>query len=51
MFDSGVTVLFVSHSINTVKAVCNKAMILEKGRMKAFGDINEVCETYSKMIG
>lgn len=51
MFDTGVTVLFVSHSINTVKSICNKAMILEKGTMKSFGDINEVCEIYSKMIG
>ena len=30
MFDSGVTVLFVSHSLDQVKRLCNKAMFLEK---------------------
>lgn len=30
MFDSGVTVLFVSHSLAQVQRICNKAMILEK---------------------
>ena len=29
MFDSGVTVLFVSHSLAQVQRICNKAMILE----------------------
>ena len=31
MFDKGVTVLFVSHSIEQVKRLCNKAILLEKG--------------------
>ena len=35
MFDSGVTVLFVSHSLAQVKRICNKAMILEKGKLIA----------------
>ena len=30
MFDKGVTVLFVSHSLEQVRRLCNKAMILEK---------------------
>ena len=36
MFDSGVTVLFVSHSLAQVQRICNKAMILEKGKLIAF---------------
>ena len=35
MFDSGVTVLFVSHSLAQVQRICNKAMILEKGKLIA----------------
>lgn len=50
MFDSGVTVLFVSHSLEQVQRICNKAMILEKGKLVAYGDINEVSEKYKKMI-
>lgn len=50
MFDSGVTVLFVSHSLDQVKRLCNKAMILEKGKLIAYGDIDPISEQYSKMI-
>lgn len=51
MFDSGVTVLFVSHSLEQVVRLCNKAMILEKGQLLAYGDIGPIAEQYSKMIG
>ena len=51
MFDSGVTVLFVSHSLEQVQRLCNKAMILEKGKLTAYGDIDPISEQYSKMIG
>ena len=51
MFDSGVTVLFVSHSLEQVQRLCNKAMILEKGQLIAYGDIDPISEQYSKMIG
>ena len=51
MFDKGVTVLFVSHSLEQVQRLCNKAMILEKGKLIAYGDIAPISEQYSKMIG
>ena len=51
MFDSGVTVLFVSHSLEQVQRLCNKAMILEKGQLIAYGDIDPISEQYSEMIG
>ena len=51
MFDSGVTVLFVSHSLEQVQRLCNKAMILEKGKLIAYGDIDPISDQYSKMIG
>ncbi|MBE5936185.1 MAG: ABC transporter ATP-binding protein [Lachnospiraceae bacterium] len=46
MFDKGVTVLFVSHSIEQVKKLCNKAILLEKGKIIAQGDIEEVAKIY-----
>ena len=49
MFDSGVTVLFVSHSLAQVQRICNKAMILEKGKLIAYGDIDTISEQYEKM--
>lgn len=50
MFDSGVTVLFVSHSLAQVKRLCNKAMILDKGKLIAYGDIAEIAAQYEEMI-
>ena len=49
MMAGGTTVLFVSHSIEQVQRICNKAMILEQGRVVAFGGIDEVSEIYTKM--
>lgn len=48
MFDSGITVLFVSHSLSQVKRLCNKAILLEKGRIIASGDIEEVSKIYEE---
>jgi ABC-2 type transport system ATP-binding protein len=50
MMDDGVTVLFVSHSLEQVKRICDTAMILEKGEMVAYGAIDEVLPLYKKMI-
>ena len=50
MFKDGVTVLFVSHNIEQVKNICNKAILLEKGRLIAQGDVNDICEIYESKI-
>ena len=50
MFDTGVTVLFVSHTLAQVRRLCNKAMILDHGTLVAYGDIEEICNKYEKMI-
>ena len=48
MFEDGVTVLFVSHNIEQVKSICNKAVLLEKGRIIASGSIDEVIPVYEE---
>ena len=50
MFDSGVTVLFVSHSLDQVKRLCNKAMILDHGQLVTYGNIEDVAPIYEEMI-
>lgn len=50
MFKDGVTVLFVSHNIEQVKNICNKAILLEKGKLIADGEVQEVCEIYESKI-
>ena len=42
MMDDGVTVLFVSHSTDRVKKICNKAIILTQGQLVAQGDSDEM---------
>ena len=50
MFDHGVTVLFVSHSLAQVKRLCNKAILLEHGQLIAQGDIDDVSEIYERKL-
>lgn len=48
MFDKGVTVLFVSHSLAQVQKICNKAILLEKGEIIAAGEIADVSRIYEE---
>lgn len=48
MMDHGTTILFVSHSIEQVKNLCNKIVWLDHGHMKMFGNAMEICDLYSK---
>ena len=50
MFDKGTTVLFVSHSTTQVLNICNKAIILDHGKLIAQGDAKEICDMYNKMV-
>ncbi len=50
MMDTGVTVLFVSHNLEQVKRICNKAMILEHGKMLHYGTIDEIAPIYQDMV-
>ncbi len=42
----GRTVLFVSHNMASVRALCNHGVMLENGMVKMIGDINEVVDSY-----
>lgn len=50
ILNSGATVMFVSHSVEQVKKICNKALWLENGQMKMFGDSDEVCYAYINQV-
>lgn len=43
---SGATILFVSHDINAVKSLCDRAVYLEKGVVKSIGPVVNVTEQY-----
>ena len=42
----GRTVLFVSHNMASVKALCNNGILLEKGQIAYTGPINDVVDRY-----
>lgn len=50
MFAKGVTVLFVSHNTEQVRRLCDKAIILKKGKIIAQGEADEVCKIYESMV-
>lgn len=46
-----VTVLFVSHSIEQVERICQRAIWIEKGNLRMDGPVAEVCEAYRGQFG
>lgn len=49
MMNEGTTVLFVSHSIEQVRKICDRALWIEKGNLKMIGDVSKVCDAYSEL--
>lgn len=47
---SGKTIFFVSHSLPQIKQFCNKAIWLEYGRLREYGDVDSVLPKYQKYI-
>jgi len=41
-------IILVSHSTDTIRNLCNRALWLDKGRVKAFGAVEEVVEKYEE---
>ena len=50
LFDKGVTVLFVSHSIDQVLAICDTAILLEHGKIISQGPVEEVTTVYEQKL-
>jgi len=46
----GKTILFVSHSLFTVKAFCTMGMWINKGKLEAFGPLNDVVKLYEDFL-
>ena len=44
--EKGVTILFVSHDIESVRQMCSRALWLDHGQMRAFGDATSICDMY-----
>lgn len=40
------TILYVSHNIATIKRLCTKCIVLNKGKIEFYGDVNTAIELY-----
>ena len=46
LMESNTTVLLVSHSINEVRSICDKAIWIENGKVREIGEVNYICDKY-----
>ncbi len=51
MITGGTTVLFVSHSIEQIKNLCDRVVWLEHGKVVKIGPAVSICEEYKKSLG
>lgn len=48
--DSGRTILYVSHNMNTIRQLCDKVLVMNEGRVEFFGDVEEGISHYVKSV-
>ena len=47
---AGKTIVFVSHQLETVRAVCDRVVLVRRGRAEAIGDPDEVISHYRRSL-
>ena len=47
LMEKGATILLVSHNVDQVRSICNRALWIEKGELKIIGSVDKVCDAYS----
>ena len=48
--ENGGSVIFVSHDMNAIKILCDKAILLHKGKMIEYGEPDKIVNLYNMMI-
>ncbi len=48
--EEGVTILFVTHSMDLVTRYCSRALLLERGRLSRDGGAKEVVDAYNRLL-
>ncbi len=48
--EQGVTILFVTHSMDLVTRYCSRAFLLEKGHLVQIGPAKEVVDSYNRLL-
>lgn len=50
MIEGGTTVLYVSHSIESIKEICSKVIWLDHGKIVKMGNAKQVCNEYYRKL-
>lgn len=50
IINSGRTIVFVSHDIQQVEKICNKALVMKHGQVEYYGDTAEGIERYEALL-
>lgn len=50
LMHGGTTVLLVSHSLPQIRKMCQHVVWLDHGRVKMFGEVQEVCDAYEASL-
>lgn len=48
LIDQGVSLLFVSHDLGTVRSICSRALWLKQGRAEMWGEAKDVAKAYER---
>jgi len=48
--DNGVTILFVTHSLDLITRYCNRAFLLDYGELKGMGKPKEIVDQYNRLL-
>ncbi|MBQ2961953.1 ABC transporter ATP-binding protein [Methanobrevibacter sp.] len=48
LIESNTTVLLVSHTISEIRSICDKAIWIENGKVREIGEVNYICDKYTK---
>ena len=49
LMSGGTTVLFVSHSLEQIREMCDRVLWLEHGQVRMLGETKEVCDAYQAL--
>ena len=47
---SGATVLFVTHSTDLIKRLCDRVLYIDRGQLLEYGDAREICSFYESLL-
>ena len=48
LMSGGTTVIFVSHSLDQIREMCDRVVWLDHGKIKMDGNTQEVCDAYQR---